>query len=265
MLEITRMTNASTFVLVLLCAAIGYVLEPILFSKYEDKKDAPEQMPVKEVVAEPTPAEAPDTAVNFDLSKLKPEDFPEQVNLLREVTIEDKVKGFSMQLKAGSKLKPVRLEEGELVVLPAGLPVEHVVLVDDTDFKKLTLPRMLERLKREEEELVITPEPAPVKPDPTPVVPVPAPKEDIVLDADAVVALMKANVAAGKVSEFTAAQVKTWKAGEDLELDGETYQTGRVFFEAESILGTNQYEAIALIEDGEIVKWLWAKNKLEMR
>lgn len=50
-----------------------------------------------------------------------------------------------------------------------------------------------------------------------------------------------------------------------MEFDGDTYQTGRVSFKAETILGTQEHEAIALIEDGRVYKWMWARTKLEMR
>ena len=68
-----------------------------------------------------------------------------------------------------------------------------------------------------------------------------------------------------KVSEFKADQVTEWLAGEDMEFDGANYQTGMVTFEAETILGKQQQKAIALIENGKVVKWYWAKTKLEMR
>ena len=77
--------------------------------------------------------------------------------------------------------------------------------------------------------------------------------------------LMKASVAAGKVTEFDAKQVVSWKAGEPLELDGQTYQTGLVSFKAETILGMQEHDAVALIENGAVTKWMWAKTKLEMR
>ena len=50
-----------------------------------------------------------------------------------------------------------------------------------------------------------------------------------------------------------------------MEYDGATYQTGRVTFEAETILGKQEYKAIALIKNGEVAKWIWAKTQLEMR
>ena len=50
-----------------------------------------------------------------------------------------------------------------------------------------------------------------------------------------------------------------------MEFDGVNYQTGMVTFEAETILGKQQQKAIALIENGKVEKWYWAKTKLEMR
>jgi len=99
---------------------------------------------------------------------------------------------------------------------------------------------------------------------PTPPAPVPTPAA-AKLDEAAIVALLKSDVQAGKVTEFKANQVTAWKAGEEMDFDGDTYQTGHVTFKAETILGVQEHEAIALIEDGKVHKWMWAKTKLEMR
>ena len=127
------------------------------------------------------------------------------------------------------------------------MTLEHAIDVDQTDFKELVLPVMNARIQREAEMKRIE--------DAKPVV----------LDEVAIVSCMQASVADGKVTEFKADQVTEWVAGEDMEFDGANYQTGMVTFEAETILGKQQQKAIALIEDGEVVKWCWAKTKLEMR
>jgi hypothetical protein len=106
------------------------------------------------------------------------------------------------------------------------------------------------------------PDPAPTPPTPDPD-PDPAPAAK--LDEAAIVSLLKKDVEAGKVTEFKANQVTEWQAGEAMEFDGQNYQTGLVTFKAETILGVQEHQAIALIEDGKVYKWMWAKTKLEMR
>lgn len=310
------MTNASSFILILVCLGLGYIIEPSFFSDSKHSPVAARVVSDEEAEAEdpmtdegdeepvpseptpvPTPTVTPETdSLQVDLSKITPADFPAKVTLKIAYTIEDAASGVTMQLKSGAKVKPLRLEGDQLVFQPVGLPIEGKTEVANTDFKILAVPLMLKRLQdavgsNDALEGEMDTDPAPedkteletdpqvktepeVAPEPD-VVPVPdtepevAPQADGAdggdLDAASVVTLMKASVADGKVSEFNAEQVVSWKAGKVLEFDGKTYQTGLVVFKAETILGTQEHDAIALIENGAIVKWMWAKTKLEMR
>ena len=270
------MTNVGSFILILISVGIGYVLEPIFFSgsKHTDHTEIKDTTDNGTAVAEepvkPTPP--PADAVQVDLSKITSADFPEKVSLKVPFTITDSASGVTMSLKNGSKVKPLRLDGDQLEIQPVGFPVKGRIHVDQTDFKKLAVPLMLKRLenavaKKDPEPMPEpTPEPA-VEPEPTPV-PTPAPAPEPVskkLDEAGIVAAMKASVTDGKVTEFKANQVTAWKAGEDMEFDDETYQTGTVTFKAETILGVQEHDALALIKDGKIEKWMWAKTKLEMR
>lgn len=267
------MTNLGTFIILLVCVGVGYVVEPMFFSgaqkptKKQAAKEAGNQN--DKVAGKPQPAPPapePASSIQVDLSKITQEDFPAKVDLKVPFTISDANSGVTMQLKKGSKVKPVRLQGTDLVIQPVGLPIESKINVDKTNFKELAVPKMLERLQNAVAKK--DPEPAPPMPkDPEPVVPEPTPEPPAPtkLDEAAIVALLKKDVQAGKVTEFKANQVTAWKAGEDMEFDGDTYQTGRVTFKAETILGVQEHEAIALIEDGEVYKWMWAKTKLEMR
>ncbi len=269
------MTNLGTIILLIVCTLMGYVLEPMFFSGTDMTKKKPVEKVVDDkgdppvaVVPAPAPvSEKPEPApvIQVDLSKITPEDFPTKVDLKVNYTIADANSGVTMQLKKGTKVKPVRLEGTELVIQPVGLPIESKINVDKTNFKELAVPRMLERLQNAVAKKDAEPVPS-VTPTPEPVVvtpPVPTPVAK--LDEAAIVTLLKADVGTGKVTEFKANQVTKWKAGEEIEFDGDTYQTGRVTFKAETILGVQEHEAIALIEDGKIYKWMWAKTKLEMR
>ncbi|MBT8036302.1 MAG: hypothetical protein KJO21_02040 [Verrucomicrobiae bacterium] len=280
------MINIGTILLLIVCVGIGYVLEPIFFSGSEGSS----KNPVEDTALEgddsvtgvgavapdaPIPGDSTSTepALEVDLSKVLPEDFPAKVALKASHTISDANSGVTMKLEKGVNVKPLRLEGDRLVIQPVGLPIESLIDVDRTNFKELAVPRMLKRLqaavvkKIREPEPPVTPEPpvvvAPPSP-PTPPTPPPV-AAGVELDAATIVALLKADVQAGKVTEFQASQVTEWKAGEEMEFDGKTYQTGLVSFKAETILGVQEHEAVALIEDGNVYKWMWAKTKLEMR
>lgn len=276
------MTNIGTILLLIVCVGIGYVLEPLFFEGREGvvTKAAAKTVPDPDAAPDdsadppgtPVPADQdpPAPSIEVDLSKVVPEDFPAKVELKVAHTISDANSGVTMKLEKGIQVKPVRLQAGRLVVQPVGLPIESLIDVDSTNFKELILPRMIERLQNAA--VAKAPEPAPpVEPappaDPEPVPPAVTPATPAAdkLDAAAIVALLKADVEAGQVTEFKAGQVTGWRAGEELEFDGNTYQTGLVTFKAETILGVQEHEAIALIEDGKVYKWMWAKTKLEMR
>jgi hypothetical protein len=271
------MTNIGTVLLLIVCVGIGYVLEPIFFTDRDEVLTKPVEKPTSDVdpgVTTP-PAEAPvprdqeppAPIIEVDLSKITPDDFPAKVELKVPHTISDANSGVTMKLEKGIKVKPVRLDGGQLVIQLVGLPIESLIDVDSTNFKELAVPRMIERLQN----AVANKEPEPAPPatpvdsafEP-PVVTPPTPAA-VKLDEAAIIALLKADVKAGKVTEFKASQVTGWEAGDELEFDGDTYQTGHVTFKAETILGVQEHEAIALIEDGKVYKWMWAKTKLEMR
>lgn len=272
------MTNIGTIILLVVCVGMGYILEPVFFTaspKTTPKTGDDSGNPVAAAPSAPTPGgsepAAPAPAIQIDLTKLTAEDFPAKVELKVPYTISDENSGVTMKLEKGTKVKPVRLEGSRLVIQPVGLPIESRINVDNTNFKELALPIMLERLQNAVAGNDTKPTP-PVTPDPTPAptppVTPPAPPEPepvTKLDEAAIVALLKSDVQAGKVTEFKANQVTAWKAGEEMDFDGDTYQTGRVTFKAETILGVQEHEAIALIEDGKVYKWMWAKTKLEMR
>ena len=241
------MTNLGTFIMVAACVGMGYVIEPLFFELRNADRNKSEVVK-KEETAKPkkkVKKSKPVATIKIDLSLVKPADFPETVSL-RE-TFEIASDGLTLTLEQGTAVSPVRLEGTDLIFKTKGMTLEHVIDVDQTDFKELVLPVMNARIQREAEMKRIE--------DAKPVV----------LDEVAIVSCMQASVAEGMVSEFKADQVTEWVAGEDMEFDGANYQTGMVTFEAETILGKQQQKAIALIENGEVVKWCWAKTKLEMR
>lgn len=262
------MTNAGPIILIIISIGIGYVLEPIFIADAKtttEKEVEASDDSADEQVDIPAPIPAPE--VQVDLTKITSEDFPEKVSLKVPLTITDP-SGITMSLKKGNEVKPLRLEGDQLVVQPVGFPVEGKLHVDQTDFKKHAVVMMEKRMAKQD--TVAKSDPAP-KPDPAPPAattpdsqPEPEPAKNK-LDESAIIAAMKASVANVKVTEFQAAQVTKWKAGKEMKFDGEVYQTGLVSFKAETILGVQEHDAIALIKDGSVLKWMWAKTKLEMR
>ena len=128
---------------------------------------------------------------------------------------------------------------------------ENVEAQDDSEEKVEEAPEEVEEAVEapvETAESETTPEPIAVEAEPA-----------------SIVDVMKASVKEEEVTEFKLADVISWKEGESFELEGESYAAGVVTFKSETILGVQENEAIALIKDGAVYKWLWEKTKLEMR
>lgn len=80
-----------------------------------------------------------------------------------------------------------------------------------------------------------------------------------------VVLVMKASIASGQISKFTAAQVLEWEAATSPEtIDGQTYQIGNVTYQAETPFGTKNLPAKALIKDGKVVRWISPKSGMQI-
>ncbi|NNM29930.1 MAG: hypothetical protein HKO57_10425 [Akkermansiaceae bacterium] len=110
------------------------------------------------------------------------------------------------------------------------------------------------------------PKPPPVEPEPEPEPdPEPEPEAPKTLDADGLVAAMQKSVKDGEIKEFTFPQVEGWKAGADENIDGETYQTGLAAYKAETIFGVKTVQAKALIQNGKVQKWVYAKTGMEIK
>ena len=56
-----------------------------------------------------------------------------------------------------------------------------------------------------------------------------------------------------------------WKAGENEVVDGETYQTGVAAYKAATIFGVKTIQAKALIQGGEVKKWIWPDSGMEIK
>ncbi len=82
--------------------------------------------------------------------------------------------------------------------------------------------------------------------------------------ADAV-ALMKEAIGTGTVDAVATGSVLDWKEAPDETIEGVTYQIGVISFTKDTFLGPKTMEAKALIRDGAIARWIWAKSGTELK
>ena len=284
------MNNISKLLVVVVGVAAGYIATPHFIP------EGGLQLGSQEDSAQDDSSSGP--AIQMDLSKVIAADFPEEINLKRNLTIKDTSSGVTIELKEGTAVKPIKLSGQSILIQPIGIPLKTQIPVDDTNFKALTLPNLLKRMANGgqviqqgspaevaanaevdamgEPSAPVEPTPEPVaktEPTPEPVVktePTPKPvaktPRKTTLTDEEIIEVMKESIEAGEVTEFTLDQVIEWRKGGEEVVEGITYkQSGRLIFSAETILGEHKYGAIALIKRGKIVKWAWARNMLTMR
>ncbi len=120
-------------------------------------------------------------------------------------------------------------------------------------------PKIAEVTKKEPmvEPVAVTPE----EPKEAP----PEPEKSSRLSPEQIIEAMKKSVQSGAVKEFKFEQVKGWKASDDEEIDGVTYQIGFIIYEAQTIFGNKDVKAKALFLNGELNKWIYAKTGMQIR
>lgn len=227
----------------------------------------------------------------IDLEDVDPKDFPDKVTLSSELVLTDKNGLSPLKLDAGSPVSPLELEDMMLKVtssLATHLTGEISVL--ETDFVEgVAYKRMDRRMAMLEAdkppvaptppaakppvELAVAPTPVPepmVEPEPVPE-PEPAPEPEpepaapTTLNAEQIVAAMKASLEGGSIKELDAKKVINWEAGEDESFDGQQFQVGIATYKEMTILGEKTLQAKALFEEGKLDKWIHAKTGMEIR
>jgi hypothetical protein len=241
---------------------------------------APAQAPN---VPAPPPAPVPPPApAPIDLAALTPAQLPPQVTLKIAVEVAD-ASGLKMKVDAGNRVRLIRLEGNLAVVSPGTSPFEGRVPVAGTDLMEQLAANPPAAVTATEPPPVPEPvppvepppptpagdseEPAPVTPPPVPepeMTPEPAPSP-VPAPAVDVVDVMKKHIQEGNIKEFTFNQVQGWKAEPDEVIDGQTYQIGLVRYNAETIFGNKLIEAKALIQNGQVVRWIWPKSNMEIK
>lgn len=261
---------------------------------------AVEPVPVPEPAPGPAPAPAPAAGgIPQELVGLTPDRLPERVLLKAAVTVRDPSGEVEMQVPAGQRVKPLRVEGAEVVVSPGGQfegrlaaaqtdLVEQIRLLPPAPVPPAQPPPVADNpppvpAPVPQPEPVPAPEPAPVvQPQPA-VEPVPGPAPEPVVepvvepvpepvppggaghDEPGIVKAMQQSIRSGQIQEFKFEQVLGWKAGPEEEVDGEKYQTGLVAYKAETIFGVKNIQAKALIKDGQVIRWIWPKSGMEIR
>ena len=221
---------------------------------------------------------------SINLDDFRDNDLPETVTIENPTVIPTSGGEGQVRLKKGDVVTLLNRKNDSLIVEKSDSNGKGKISPKDTDLFQQLVKTIYER---EAGGAVATttppasipaptpaPTPAPVakidpvvpNPEPMPVVePTPAPAADAKLGEDKIIALMKDSIAGGAVKEFTSDQVKGWKANGEETIDGTEYQTGLAAYEAATIFGVRPVQAKALIKDGKIERWVYAKSGMEIQ
>lgn len=218
----------------------------------------------------------------INLDEVRDNDLPETVTIENPTVIPTSGGEGQVRLKKGDVVTLLNRKNDSLIVEKSDSNGKGKISPKDTDIFQQLVKRIYER---EAGGAVATtappaPVPAPVAknvpvvpdPEPMPVVeptpapePEPEPAANAKLGDDEIIALMKGSIAGGAVKEFTSDQVKGWKANGEETIDGTEYQTGLAAYEAATIFGVRPVQAKALIKDGKIERWVYAKSGMEIQ
>lgn len=255
---------------------IGYLLEPTLRPILTHQEKAAQKRKTETPTPTPPPEKSPE--LTFDYTKLQPQQLPAKVTLKSEAKATAAGETDAVPLPAGTKVKPLRIEGFELLFSVLGT-AQGKIDVKQTDLVEQLIanppPPVVVETEPEAEAppvVAVKPEPEPepmieAEPEPAPTVattPESAAPATATLGPDGIIALMKSSLESKQISEFSIDQVNDWKAGDEETIDGESYQTGIASYQAETIFGTKNIQAKALIKGGKIVRWIWPTSGLEI-
>lgn len=289
-------------VLVLLCFPFGWLAHRFILHDMFKGRFAQEDKALlaKYVVDVEVPGPGGKVILPVDLRELKASELPEKVTLKKRVKVSSK-DGTSLSLETGTTVIVKGMEGTELLFAAMSGPLEGRTQIVETDLPQQVASKRAAELfgiaqAQPTPAPTPTPEPTPTPaptptppsvvgtlaptpaptpapaPEPTPAptptpapAPTPEPTPSAALTGAQIEAAMQASIKDGAVKEFKFEDVKAWKAGEDEDVDGVTYQTGMAAYQAETIFGPKPVQAKALIKDGKVVKWVYAKTGMEIR
>jgi len=207
-----------------------------------------------------------------DFNSLNFEQLPAEITLKADADVTDADTGLKMTLRAGNRVKPLRIEKGEAVFSPGAgnfegrIPLGYTDLVEKLAANPPTAAAEVAPEPMPVEEAPAAPEP--VEPAPAPE-PEPAPEPVAAAFAPAtpeeIVKTMQESIQSGQIQEFKFDQVTEWKAAEIETVDGEQFNTGLLSYQGETFLGVKSIQAKAFIRGGKVVRWIMPKSGMEIK
>ena len=210
----------------------------------------------------------PDSLRDIDLASLRADQLPKEVTIFITRPYKHSNGNLEITILPGSKHAPVKISPPNVHLRVEGTKYQFVLPIDKTD-----LIEQLSQMSLDSAPAPTNTEPALPKPQspsaqPTPsstVSPKPTPTAPSTATSTDAVMLMRDTLRNSPLKEFSASQITTWSAGPQETIDGESFATGIISYEAKTILGQKSMQAKALIKNGSIKKWIHAKSGIEIK
>ena len=270
---------------------LGYSFEPSMrYSLTGKERGSVFNSDSKTVTLDDKKGEAKEVR-KIDLAKFPKERLPQKVTLKGDVAFSNKETEVTMKVSAGSKVNLVKVDGSNVVISPGVGDLEGRVPVAATNLMELlqampegpvatepsagdqTAPETAPQTAPKTEPMAgaettaepeTSAEPKTME-EPAPE-PKPAPEPDVPAGPTDVVAVMKASIEAGDISEFSFDQVTDWEAVDEEEsFDGESYKVGLLTYKAETFVGVRTIQAKALVKGNKVARWLWPKSGMEIK
>lgn len=251
----------ANLLILIISAALGYFLYPHIFNSDGSSDANIEQVQVY----------GPDGKMTLEIDMDDIGELPAEVRIIRPVKVMQNEGSMAIQLEKGAKAKVTGYEAGLLSITDMTGKFSAQVSYKDTDFTKEVGKMKLNEILGVKTETdfgsVAKEEPAMVEEEPEveEVAPEPVaetgPLTTELSEAD-LIATIQASIKAKAVSEFGFDGVTNWEVGEKETISDTEYQIGFATYEKETIFGNQPVIAKALVRNGEVSSWVYAKSGL---
>jgi len=266
----------------LISIGIGYVVYPLVFTMEGAGDSSLEQVTVS----------GPNGRMSFDIdmNSITPEEMPAEVKLRESAQLRNSG-GMTLQLEKSYNAKVLGFGGGMLRITDQSgkfsgeVPFQQTDVLkaigekrmydvlgieSDADRKKAAEEKAKQKAAEEKARIAAQKElemkksavVEEAKPEPK-VAESSGPLTETLAEADLINA-MQDSIKKKMVSEFSFDGVLKWEAGENETLSDTEYQIGFATYEKETIFGKQPVVAKALVRNGKVTKWVYAKTGLDI-
>ena len=206
----------------------------------------------------------PDSLRGINLASLRADQLPKEVTIFITRPYKHSNGNLEITILPGSKHAPVKISPPNVHLRVEGTKYQFVLPIDKTDLIQQLSQMPLDSAPDPTNTDPALPKPQSPSAQPT-ASPTPAPTAPSTATSTDAVMLMRDTLRNSPLKEFSISQITTWSAGPQETIDGESFATGIISYEAKTILGQKSMQAKALIKNGSIKKWIHAKSGIEIK